>query len=213
MVGDPIGLLKFWRAELIMKLKLRTSAFLKVLNWGPNCWRNGPHLHKRPQRGGGRGYMPGFYRRLFTEICLLRISLMVRILTQPLIKVAGGVVLFQQTLASSKQRASSAQQQPQMRSAALALAFSPAPAPVRLRASGPVQSGGKMWKIDQKLKSEPCFHSTLPSLGDQGTSDHMSQRKTVFVGLLSMFFPSQDLSQVTSNFSIHLFANPSATVV
>ena len=107
MVGDPIGLLKFWRAELIMKLKLRTSAFLKVLNWGPNCWRNGPHLHKRPQRGGGRGYMPGFYRRLFTEICLLRISLMVRILTQPLIKVAGEVVLFQQTLASSRQRASS----------------------------------------------------------------------------------------------------------
>ena len=43
----------------------------------------------------------------FGQIHPLRISLMVQILTQPLIKVAGDVVLFQQTLASSKQRASS----------------------------------------------------------------------------------------------------------
>ena len=66
------------------------------------------------------------------------------LITQPPIKEAGDIVLFQQTLASSSSALLPAQQQPQVRSAALALAFSPTPAPVRRRASGPVESGGKM---------------------------------------------------------------------
>ena len=107
------------------------------------------------------------------EICLLRTSLVVQILAQPLIKVMSSS-LKRLSPGSAAGALLPVQQQLQVGSAALALAFSPTgatSAPARQRASP--SRGAKCEKSIRKSSLTLVFSSHWLQLGVQGASDQV----------------------------------------